>query len=234
MQMTILVRAFRFLIAAVLAAAFAAPSHAIPAPARVEICHWDAATGTAAVITVSAMAVPAHFARHGDSYPGSYHVDADRDGYGDPALTDRCPSAGLIADGTDCDDTQASINPGAAEIQDNGFNENCSGCADDSSATCVCYTVEEVDAAYAAFPYAVCDDQAASPLDYTNLTFTDGAGMHGFMADSWAPHAITDVYCENYAHNPEYWYSAFLTEAAEAECERVLQDWAVCHDLECN
>ncbi len=46
-----------------------------------------------------------------------YH-DADDDGYGDPstAFTDCSPDDGSVADGTDCDDADPSVFPGAEEV----------------------------------------------------------------------------------------------------------------------
>ena len=51
----------------------------------------------------------------------TYWQDSDQDGYGDPNVaTDSCSGApsGFVdsANGADCDDTDASINPGAAEV----------------------------------------------------------------------------------------------------------------------
>jgi len=73
-----------------------------------------------------------------DADPGvtgalTYHPDSDGDGYGDPDTTAAyCdPPADYIVDDTDCDDTNAAINPGAAEICDEGdVDEDCDGVAD--------------------------------------------------------------------------------------------------------
>ena len=53
-------------------------------------------------------------------------VDADRDGYGDATMpTTACGSAvGFSANGTDCDDTRASVHPGQPEICD-GIDNDC-------------------------------------------------------------------------------------------------------------
>jgi len=61
-----------------------------------------------------------------------YYLDADGDGFGDPAtaLSACALPAARVADGTDCDDTAFAIHPGAAEVC-NGLDDSCSGVADD-------------------------------------------------------------------------------------------------------
>lgn len=64
-----------------------------------------------------------------------WYVDADGDGYGDPALSeDRCEAGpGLVADDTDCDDSEQSVHPGATERCDGeDVDEDCDGLADDA------------------------------------------------------------------------------------------------------
>lgn len=68
----------------------------------------------------------------------TYYRDADGDGHGDAADKKmRCSSVvpdGYVNDSTDCDDTKASIYPGATEICGNGTDDNCNGLVDEGCA----------------------------------------------------------------------------------------------------
>lgn len=64
-----------------------------------------------------------------------WYVDVDSDGYGDPGNGwSSCDQpTGYIADGTDCDDGDPTINPGQLEVCDGAnVDEDCSGAADDN------------------------------------------------------------------------------------------------------
>lgn len=56
----------------------------------------------------------------------TYYADSDGDGYGDDSTTTSAcaPPGGYVVDNTDCDDTNANVNPGASEICDN-LDNNC-------------------------------------------------------------------------------------------------------------
>jgi len=58
----------------------------------------------------------------------TFYEDADGDTYGDPATgQDFCliPTELFVANGNDCDDTNATINPAAAENWENGIDDDC-------------------------------------------------------------------------------------------------------------
>jgi hypothetical protein len=59
----------------------------------------------------------------------SYYLDFDTDGYGDASVSlQLCtPPAGYVADNTDCNDGDFTINPGATEICTDPLDNNCDG-----------------------------------------------------------------------------------------------------------
>ena len=67
--------------------------------------------------------------------PIIYYVDKDRDGFGDAGSTAvlACgPEDGLVTNKSDCNDNNASIHPGAAEVCGNGIDDNCNGNVDEN------------------------------------------------------------------------------------------------------
>jgi len=67
-----------------------------------------------------------------DDVKTTYYRDADGDGYGNPVLyVETCPRPqGYVDNNTDCSDTNAGVNPAAAEVCD-GIDNNCDGNTDD-------------------------------------------------------------------------------------------------------
>jgi hypothetical protein len=66
----------------------------------------------------------------------TYYRDVDGDGYGDPtdAQIATSPPSGYVDNDSDCDDTNANINPGATEVCD-GTDNNCDGLTDEGCTT---------------------------------------------------------------------------------------------------
>ncbi|WP_282135440.1 MopE-related protein [Seonamhaeicola maritimus] len=59
----------------------------------------------------------------------TFYADSDGDGYGDINMTTQACSApsGYVDDSSDCDDTSASVYPGAQEIPNDGIDQDCNG-----------------------------------------------------------------------------------------------------------
>jgi hypothetical protein len=62
----------------------------------------------------------------------TWYADSDGDGFGDPlSTTTACDQpTGYVADATDCDDVDATVNPGAEEIWYDGVDGDCDGGSD--------------------------------------------------------------------------------------------------------
>ncbi|RJQ15337.1 MAG: hypothetical protein C4560_10850 [Nitrospiraceae bacterium] len=77
----------------------------------------------------------------------AYYLDHDGDGYGNPFVTTSVclPPVGYVTDNTDCDDENASANPGAAEVCDLVDND-CNGQIDEGFALYTYYRDLDEDA----------------------------------------------------------------------------------------
>ena len=66
----------------------------------------------------------------------TFYADTDGDGFGDPnnTVVDCSAPAGFVLDNTDCDDSDASVNPSATEICD-GIDNDCDGLVDEDGNT---------------------------------------------------------------------------------------------------
>jgi|GEM_PF-3582242 len=77
----------------------------------------------------------------------TFYRDADGDGFGDLSSTvvqDCSAPAGYVTNHTDCDDTNAAVYPGAAEIC-NGIDDNCNGQADEGITMTTFYLDADAD-----------------------------------------------------------------------------------------
>jgi hypothetical protein len=68
----------------------------------------------------------------------TFYADVDGDAYGNPASSIQACSVpvGYVANNTDCDDNNVSVNPGSAEVCGNFIDDNCDGTVDEGC-TCV-------------------------------------------------------------------------------------------------
>ena len=112
----------------------------------------------------------------------TYYADSDNDSYGDLTNTisviNSTPPAGYVTDSTDCNDNNASINPGATELC-NGIDDNCDGQIDEGCNTTTWYA----------------DNDGDNYGDITNSTVSQTQPV-GYVADS------TDCNDNNAAINP--------------------------------
>jgi len=84
---------------------------------KIDVCHTEG-NGSWHTINISVSALPAHLA-HGDIVP-----DADGDGY---TKVNQCGNGNQ----DDCNDLNAAVNPGVAEICSNNIDDNCNGQIDE-------------------------------------------------------------------------------------------------------
>ena len=89
---------------------------------RLNVCHFDITTNTWSVLSIRKNQLAAHLS-HGDVRLD----DPDGDGY---TAVNQCGYIGRLGTG-DCNDNIGWIYPGAPEICNNDFDENCNGDEDD-------------------------------------------------------------------------------------------------------
>ena len=94
----------------------------------------------------------------------AWYLDADGDSWGRAnwSSTSCVAPAGFVANQDDCDDLDFSTNPGAAEVCDNGIDDNCNGLVDDG-----CTPALGIDADGDGFctGAGICSDTSALPGD---------------------------------------------------------------------
>ena len=124
----------------------------------------------------------------------TYYADIDEDGYGDPnnTLISCNLPAGYITDGTDCNDLDLDIYPGAPDILGNGIDENCDGMDNYAGMNEVDLTVgvspnPSVGAVQIQGPWSTFD---VSVTDLTGKVIYEKKGYHSedvVSTHGWAP-----------------------------------------------
>jgi large repetitive protein len=109
----------------------------------------------------------------------AWYADADGDGFGDAATAETaCDApAGFVADATDCDDTDADVNPAEVEVC-NGIDDDCDGSVDEDTAADAAdwYADDDGDGhGDAATSLRGCDAPAGYVSDDTDCDDTDAA-----------------------------------------------------------
>ena|GEM_PF-2812149 len=108
--------------------------------------------------------------------PAVWYGDADGDGWGSPTQSETAcqPSEGFVADGGDCDDTTAAVNPGAQELWYDGVDGDCAGDDDydadqdgDRSADWGGDDCDDQESAVHSSAVEVCDDGLDNDCDQT-------------------------------------------------------------------
>lgn len=135
----------------------------------------------------------------------TYYLDADADGFGEASKTVQACVApsGYVADNTDCNDTDSTVHPGAAEVLD-GKDNDCDGTIDEGvgPVATVSGTFDELElirVVYMPGQEEVATDLGTigSGLNLTGSAVSAGAGTDSFnlgmfrSASGWADVRIT-------------------------------------------
>lgn len=99
----------------------------------------------------------------------AFYTDADADGYGDGAgVGEACdPPAGTASSGGDCADTDATVNPGSAEITGDQLDQNCDGAE-------WCFSDADSDGWAAEISVASNDLDCSDPGEATAAVYANG------------------------------------------------------------
>ena len=121
--------------------------------------------------------------------PATWYADVDVDGYGDDAsaILTCTPDAGSVTAGGDCDEADATRNPGMAEVCGDGIDQDCDG----SGAGCGIDGSAGADTADAIYAGEVTGDAAGSALAGNGVALLIGApgGAGGAVYALYGPTA---------------------------------------------
>jgi len=171
----------------------------------------------------------------------TWYADADADGHGDPAstVTSCTQPSGTSAQGTDCDDSDASVNPDAEETC-NSVDDDCNGTVDDDYATDAVdqYEDNDGDGYGGALATTSCTLHSAYVTDDTDCDDSDASinpaasetcnelddDCNGVVDDDYATDAIdqyedndTDGYGGAYAVSSCALASGYVTDSTDCD-----------------
>ncbi len=158
---------------------------------------------------------------------GTWYTDADADTFGDAASsTTSCTQpSGTVADGSDCDDTNAAVNPGATEVC-NGLDDDCDGSADTGAVDAGTWYADADADSYgdATSSTAACSAPTGHVADASDCNDTDAAVNPGATevcngldddCDGLVDDGISTSTCEGYAAS----YSGTLTGTGDSDVQ---------------
>jgi len=135
----------------------------------------------------------------------TFYADTDGDGFGDPdATTSACVAPeGFVGDMTDCDDTDAGINPDADEVC-NGLDDDCDEDIDEEAIDPQTWFVDSDGDGFGddADTIDACDQPTGAVADGGDCDDDDNLTYPG------APELCDghDNNCDNIADDPVFWY----------------------------
>ncbi len=162
------------------------------------------------------------------------YADADGDGFGDesdPGTTYCSPPALTATDGTDCDDGDSNINPGATEVCD-GQDVDCDGSIDegqadtDADGTCDALDAEECDGADNDGDGTVDEAGAVDALTWYDDADEDGFGDAAFATVACEAPSLTvadDTDCDD-TRADVYPGADELCDADDNDCDTVVDE----------
>jgi hypothetical protein len=125
----------------------------------------------------------------------TFYQDADSDGFGDPNVSVQACSAppGFVANSTDCDDNNSSINPGELDIPFNGIDEDCSGADSDVIPAIGLYDFTGAASCPNQNPFASLQAPGTVFTTYTNTGATCFAAVDVFNFSNWNTNSTVDL-----------------------------------------
>ncbi|ODS40419.1 hypothetical protein BEH94_08330 [Candidatus Altiarchaeales archaeon WOR_SM1_SCG] len=148
----------------------------------------------------------------------NYYCDNDNDGYIDASVDGNCnyynciPAGCQVAQGNDCNDTNAAINPGATEICNSDVDDDCNALTDESSCSKVVNPPSGVSVVLASNPSVdVTVTEVMGPQD-VNIKISGGTGRK-----------ICDVQINFSGTNPDF--SSLIAESGTSNG----RGYAICH-----